>query len=207
VLGVDLGAQAGNAVAVQNAIRGRLMKAGKPGYVDETFVSFEHAFNLILALGGVPCYPILADGASPICPYEASIEKLVQDLAARQIYCAELIPNRNSPDVLSAYARGLRSSGIFVLAGTEHNSSEMLPIEPRCAGGSSIPEPIQEIFWEGACVVAAHQFLTAHGQMGYVSADGARNTVYRPGYDRIEVFARLGASVISEYSRHTAARL
>ena len=48
------------------------MKAGKPAFVEETFVSFEEAHRLILELGGIPSYPTLADGASPICPFEAS---------------------------------------------------------------------------------------------------------------------------------------
>ncbi len=56
-------ADPGHAVATQNEIRSRLMKAGKPGYVTETFVDFDHAYRLIVALGGIPCYPVLADGA------------------------------------------------------------------------------------------------------------------------------------------------
>ncbi len=113
------------------------MKAGKPGYVEETFVGFDHAYALVLALGGIPCYPVLADGASPICPFEEPVERLVSTLADRHIYCAELIPNRNLPEVLTAYVRGLRAAGIAVLAGTEHNSPEMLPLEPRCAGDAT----------------------------------------------------------------------
>ena len=59
-------------VAMQNDIRSHLMKAGKPAFVEETFVSFDDAHRLILELGGVPCYPTLADGASPICPVRSS---------------------------------------------------------------------------------------------------------------------------------------
>jgi hypothetical protein len=58
---------ADEAVKIQNEIRSHLMKAGKPAYVEETFVSFADAFKLILELGGIPCYPTLADGANPLC--------------------------------------------------------------------------------------------------------------------------------------------
>ena len=33
------------------------MKAGKPAFVTETFLRFDEARELILALGGIPCYP------------------------------------------------------------------------------------------------------------------------------------------------------
>jgi hypothetical protein len=207
VLGVDLGAQSDDAVRVQNAIRGQLMKAGKPGYVNETFVSFEHAYALVLALGGVPCYPVLADGATPICPFEEPIDRLMQALADRRIYCAELIPNRNRPEVLAAYARALRSAGIAVLAGTEHNTPEMLPLEPRCAGDAPIPGSVAGIFWEGACVVAAHQYLTANGLAGYVDETGAPSSTHGTGEARLVAFAKLGATVIEQYNRRTCAPL
>ena len=69
-----------DAVSVQNAIRTHLMKAGKPGYVEETFVGLDHAYQLVLALGGVPCYPVLADGAQPVCEFERPVERLVTPL-------------------------------------------------------------------------------------------------------------------------------
>jgi len=62
-------------------------------------------------------------------------------LKQRRIHCAELIPNRNTPEVLGAYARALRAAGITVLAGTEHNTLDLIPIEPRCAGGIPVPDP------------------------------------------------------------------
>ena len=70
---------------MQNEIRTHLMKAGKPAFVEETFVSFEEACRLILELGGIPCYPTLADGTSPICPYEEPVEKLIENIRRRGI--------------------------------------------------------------------------------------------------------------------------
>ena len=68
--------------------------------------------------------------------------------------------------------RTVREAGIIVLAGTEHNTPDLIPLEPLCAGALPIPQNAREIFREGACVVAAHQFLTLHGQCGYVDAAG-----------------------------------
>lgn len=192
-------------VSVQNAIRTHLMKSGRPGYVDEEFVDFAHAYQLVLELGGIPCYPVLADGAKPICPFEDPPSDLARSLTDRGVYCAELIPDRNSPEVLTAYVNALHSAGLAVCAGTEHNTREMRPMRARCADGSAIPESIQEIFWEGACTVAAHQFLTAHGQAGYVDATGRPNPAYPTNQARREAFARIGAAVIDKSLRLASA--
>lgn len=192
-------AQADDAVGIQNEIRSHLMKAGKPAFVPETFVDFDHARRLILALGGIPCYPVLADGAVPLTAYEEAVGVLVADLQSRGIVCAEFVPNRNTPEVLSQYVQAIRAAGLFVTAGTEHNTLDLLPLAPTCLGGAPIPDDIQDIFWEGACVVAAHQYLTLNGQPGFVDGDGRLNPAYPTDEARIEAFGKLGASVIARY--------
>ncbi len=187
------------AVKIQNEIRAQLMKAGKPAYVAETFVDFEQAYRLILELGGLPAYPTLADGTSPICPFEDPVEKLIADLKARGFHCAEFIPIRNTPEVLTRYVKAMRAAGLVVTGGTEHNTLDLLPLEPECLKGAAVPEEVKEIFWEGACVVAAHQFLTLHGQCGFVDAQGRPNPDYPDATTRIAAFKSLGESVIQRY--------
>ena len=187
------------AVKIQNEIRAQLMKAGKPAYVAETFVNFEQAHQLILELGGIPAYPTVADGANPICPFEQPVEHLIANIKARGFQCAEFIPNRNQPEVLSEYVRAMRAAGLVVTAGTEHNTLDLLPIEPVCMKAAPVPVEIQEIFWEGACVVAAHQFLTLHGQCGFVDAQGKPNPAYPNVTARIAAFKALGETVIQRY--------
>jgi hypothetical protein len=192
-------AAADDPVAVQNEIRAQLMKAGKPAFVEETFISFDEAYRLILELGGIPCYPTLADGTAPICPFEATPQTLVANLRARRFHMAEFIPVRNTPDVLRQYVRAMRESGLVITAGTEHNTLDLLPIEPACANGQAVPEDVAEIFREGACVVAAHQFLMLHGRTGYVDAGGNLNPEYSDHEQRIAAFRQLGEAVIFRY--------
>lgn len=199
LFGVAPKAPADDVAGVQNEIRSHLMKAGKPAFVPDTFVDFDHAYQLILALGGIPCYPTLADGASPLCGYEADVDALIADLKARQIPAAEFIPIRNSPKVLSRYVKAMRAAGLFVTAGTEHNTRDLLPLAPTCRDGAPIPDDIQDFFWEGACVVAAHQSLTAAGKPGFVDDEGRPNPEYADADARIQAFAALGASVIARY--------
>ena len=70
---------------------------------------------------------------------------------------------------------------------------DLLPIKPACVGGEAVPEEIDSIFREGICVLAAHAFLKAHGEEGFV--DGQEGDVNQ----RIEDFSRIGAIVLKNY--------
>ena len=187
-------------VAIQEAIRSNLMKAGKPAFVPEAAVSFDDAYQLILELDGIPCYPILADGASPICQFEDPPEELVGRLLSRGIYCAELIPGRNRREVIDRYVTVLRGAGIVVMAGTEHNMQRMIPLEPMALGGDPLSELSRDAFWEATCVVAAHQELSRSGQPGYVGSDGRLTPGFADGEARIRSFRRVGADLINTRS-------
>ena len=188
-----------NANALQNEIRSALMKAGKPAFVPETFVDREHAFRLILALGGIPSYPTLADGTQPLCGFEEPVEGLITRLKEYGFVCAEFIPIRNTPEVLAHYVRAMRDAGIVVTAGTEHNTRDLLPLTPTCLNGALIPVETQAIFEEGACVLAAHQYLTEREETGFVDANGKPNPKFATDAARIDYFAKLGKAVIEQY--------
>jgi predicted metal-dependent phosphoesterase TrpH len=182
-------------LSVQNALRSHLLKSQKPAYVAENFVDVEAAFALILELGGIPSYPTLLDGvgSGAFCGFEASPDALIANLAARNLHAAELIPTRNTPEVLEAYVLAMRSAGLVITAGTEHNTPEMQPLTPRCKNNQPIPEAVQQIFWEGACVAAAHQHLTQHQQLakaGYVDHLGNRTEA------TIERLAMMGSELL-----------
>jgi hypothetical protein len=186
-----------DAVAVQEALRSSLMKAGRPAFVPEVAVSFDDSYRLILELGGIPCYPTLADGASPICPFEDPPERLAERLLRLGIYCAELIPVRNRPEVVDRYVSVLRGAGILVMAGTEHNTQRMIPLEPKALGGVPLSDLAREAFWEATCVIAAHQELGKSGRPGYVDGDGRLAAGYSDVESRIAAFRAMGAQLIT----------
>lgn len=198
--GGPFGGSVDDPIAVQDEIRSRLMKAGRPAFVPESPVSFDDAYCVILGSGGIPCYPTLADGASPVCPWEEPPARLAERLLANGIHAAELIPGRNRAEVVDAYVAAFRGSGIIVMAGTEHNTRRRIPLEPRCVDGS-LPSPAaREAFWQATCVVAAHQHLRASGQEGYVDGQGRLNPGFPDGTSRIRWFAELGAELIEATS-------
>jgi len=198
VLQTDCSGIANDTVAVQTQIRSSLMKSGKPAFVKEEFLTFDEAYALILELGGIPCYPTLADGASRLCGFEEDIPSLIAEIKSRNIHMAEYIPVRNTPEVLAQYVSAVRKAGIAVVAGTEHNTLDLIPLEPACAKGASIPDEIKDIFWEGTCVIAAHLYLTSRGEMGFVDSKGTPHTGFQDPEQRISSFADLGAKVIDQ---------
>jgi hypothetical protein len=186
-----------DASATQGEIRARLMKADGGAFVPETPVSFDDAYRLVLELGGIPCYPTVADGSSPVCEWEAPATALAERVRERQIHLAELIPIRNSPAVLDEYVAAFRAAGILVLAGTEHNTLDRLPIEPRCVGGAAISEVTLDTFWEATCVVAAHQHLRAAGRHGYVDREGRLDPGFPDEEARIRHYRDLGEDLLA----------
>ena len=198
VYGTPPSAAPDDAIAVQGEIRSRLMKAGGPAFVEESAMSFEDGVQLVLAWDGIPSYPTLGDGASPVCPFEDGPEELAARLRDLGIHAAELIPTRNAPEVVDAYVRAFGAAGIIVTAGTEHNTPDRIPLEPRAKGGVRISEAARAAFYEGACVVAGHQFERARGRAGFVDAGG------RLGSDDLAAwirrYAEIGAAAIETRS-------
>ena len=199
--GVPAAVSTTHPIAVQDEIRSRLMKAGRPAFVPESPVSFDDAYQLILGSGGIPCYPTLADGAAPVCPWEEPPDALARRVLDVGIHVAEMIPNRNAPAVVDAYVAAFRRAGLLVMAGTEHNTRERIPLEPRCADGSLPSAAARGAFWEATCVVVAHQHLRASGQPGFVDGRGNMNQGFPDGSSRTRWFSQLGADLIDAASR------
>ncbi len=158
-------------VGVQGEVRSRLIKVGTPGFVAEVPLTFQQAYDYVLAMDGIPCYPTLADGVSPVCPFEADPDDLAAELLSRGIHAAELIPIRNTAAEVDRYVRAFTDAGIIVMAGTEHNTLDRIPFDPTCVDGP-LSDLARQAFWQATCIVAAHQARIAAGQPGYVDASG-----------------------------------
>src|SRR5664280_1010659 len=177
-----------DAVGMQGEVRSRLLKAGTPGFAPEVPLSFEAAYAYVLAMGGIPCYPTLADGVDPVCPFEEPAAQLAAALVERGIHLAELIPIRNSSAVVDTYVAAFLAAGIEVVAGTEHNTADRIPFDPACTDGAMSPTA-RAAFWRGTCIVVAHQARIAAGEAGYVDAQGVRA-------EGIEELVTEGAAII-----------
>lgn len=182
-------------IGLQNQMRARLLKAGKPAFVEEegsAFFSLDDVRGIILDGGGIPCYPVLADESRELGEYESDPEALANKLRELRFYAVEFIPTRNGFDHLKRYAKVLRGHGMCVTFGTEHNTPGMSTMVPQARGGEAFDDELSELAYEGACILAAHQKQRAEGDSGYVNRRGSR--VVEP--DDLAEFARIGDEAI-----------
>lgn len=186
-----------NIASLENEIRGNLLKSGGKAFVAEdpkAFLSLEQVRDIIIAAGGIPCYPVLLDDAKGnITDYERNLLALYDTLISKGIYSLELIPGRNTYAVLKEFVTYFRSKNFLITFGTEHNTPQLDPMKVTCSGGIELDVELERIAYEGACIIAAHQYLVARGEEGYLDARGiAKMTKYNE-------FAELGNAVIEYF--------
>lgn len=182
---------------LENEIRGNLLKAGGRAFVPEdpkAFLSLGQVKDIIISAGGIPCYPVLLDDAKGnFTDYEANKEVLYETLVSKGVYSLELIPGRNTFAVLKDFVTYFRSKNFVITFGTEHNTPQLDPVKVSCSGGVELDADLERIGYEGACIIAAHQYLIANGEEGYLNADGdAKASEYN-------AFVQLGNAVIKRF--------
>jgi hypothetical protein len=177
-------------VTLQNVLRSEFLKAGRPCYVEEHFPSIKRVVDAILEMGGIPCYPVLLDGAKPISEFERDPGRLAKALKQLRIYTIQLIPLRNNTDVGGRFAQLMRYYGVPVSYGTEHNTAKNVSLIPAYRNGPLHADD-RKMSWETACIVAAHQVLTLRGEPGFVARDGSRQR-------SIEELVLIGSSVLNQ---------
>ena len=183
--------------ALENEIRGNLLKSGGKAFVEEddkAFMSIDEVIKIIVGAGGIPCYPVLLDDKNgTYTEYEADNEKLYAELTKRNIGCIELIPGRNGASHLEKFVKFFDSKGFVVNFGTEHNAPDMIPLTCDTRGKVALSPEMRRISFEGACVIAAHQYLRAKGLPAFIDASGKPETV------RKDYFVKLGKAVIEKF--------
>lgn len=178
-----------NAAAVENEVRGNLLKAGGAAFVPEdpkAFLEMDLVCDLILHAGGIPTYPFLADDAKgEFTNFERDKVKVAEILKQRNVWSIEFITTRNSIEVLEDYARYFYNQGFVVTFGTEHNTPAMEPIELFARNSTPLTPALLDINYKGACVVAAHQYLKAIDGKGYVDVSGRPDMANRANYEAL----------------------
>lgn len=185
-----------NFAALENEIRGNLLKAGGAAFVPEdpkAFLSLDEVIELIVDAGGIPCYPVLLDDPKGVCTdYEADKEKLLHELVKNDVYSIELIPGRNDFHILKDFVTYFHRNGFVITFGSEHNTPQLDPMKITCRGGVELDEELKQICYEGTAVIAAHQYLVANGKDGYLSGRKAKIA-------EKEYFVELGKAVINNF--------
>lgn len=174
--GKALKSAVGNIAGVENEIRGNLLKAGGAAFIPEdpkAFLPMHTVCEIMLAGGGIPTYPFLADDANGnYTDFEGDLERVASQLTERGFHSVEFITTRNDVHLLEKYASYLYDQGFVVTFGSEHNTPAMEPIELFARNHTALSETLVKINYEGACVIAAHQHLVTQGKQGYVDKNG-----------------------------------
>jgi hypothetical protein len=195
--GKEVMADIKNEAALENEIRANLLKAGGRAFVAEdpdAFLPVDEIIEIILNAGGIPCYPVLLDDINGKCTeFESDMHTLRKDLEEMNVFCIELIPGRNDINRLREFVNYFHDNGFIITFGTEHNTPEMTPLLVTARGRAPLDDELKRISWEGAAVIAAHQYLHAKGEEGYVKLWGKANRSH------LEDFIELGKAVIEKY--------
>lgn len=192
--GKELKSEVTDHAGVENEIRANLLKAGGGAFVPEdpkAFLPMQTVCEIIVAGGGIPTYPFLADDAKGgYTDFEGDLERVAKQLTERGFHSVEFITTRNGLELLEKYASYLHNQGFVVTFGSEHNTPAMEPIELFARNSTPLTDRLMQINYEGACVIAAHQHLVAQGLRGYVDANGQANRSKR------KEFVKLGKELI-----------
>ncbi len=161
--------------ALYGLIRGKMMKAGGPGYVAPDAAAFpllEDLAAFIRGAGALPTYAWL-DGMSAA---EAEPGALLDLCECHGVAAVNIIPDRNwniadpadrarKVAALHAFARLADSRGLPIVVGTEMNAHGQRFVDDFAA-----PElvPLTRLFLKGAFILYGHTVLAQRG-MGYLS--------------------------------------
>ncbi len=194
--GKELKSLVSDIAGVENEIRGNLLKACGGAFVPEdpkAFLPMQTVCDIIIAAGGIPTYPFLADDAKGgYTDFENDLERVAKQLTERGFHSVEFITTRNNVELLEKYASYLHDQGFVVTFGSEHNTPAMEPLELFARNNVSLTEKLLKINYEGACVIATHQFFVAQGYVGYVDERGIADRSKRAA------FIKLGDQLISQ---------
>lgn len=162
-----------NEAELENLIRNKMLKKGGSAFVPENPESFLDPgaiFDLIIGAGGIPTYPFLADMKNgDYTDFESDPEKASEYLLSQGYCSVELIPGRNDSSRLTDYVNFLDKKGFIISFGTEHNTPALDPLTVRASGNTELNDYLLRISYEGACIIAAHQYLFAREGRGYLN--------------------------------------
>ena len=102
-----------------------------------------------------------------------------------------LILTLNSYRELKGFVDYFSRQGFTIIFGTEHNTPELTPLTVLCRD-NQLDNNLKTLSYEGACIIAAHQYFRAKGLAGYDESIK---------YDREKqnLFKKVGNAVIEKF--------
>lgn len=193
--GKKVGVSMEDDAALENEIRGVLLKAGGAAFIPEdpeSFLPMDTVRDIILNGKGMPTYPLLGNALNGgYTEFEEDKDVLLATLQNKRFFAVEFITTRNSTAMLEEYAQFFVDNGYVVTFGTEHNTPSLDPIALYTTDDKELSPLLKKINYEGACITVAHQQLVAEGKQGWLDAEG------KPDTSKYNEFVVLGDSIIN----------
>ncbi len=162
---------------LQDQIRKRLLDAGKAAYVDENHTSFYNTHqvrSLILEAGGIPSFPFFT-GLNGFSDIENKLPSMARKLNELGIYAVEFLCSNTSLELLKKCAKFFYRQDFCVTFGTNHNTPGTCALIPSAQDNTPFDSELQQIAYEGACIIAAHQEKRRVCLPGFLNEEGYRN--------------------------------
>ena len=158
------------------------------------FLLHGHTHSKEIVKGRMIHVGVYAHGFTPVSLNKiAQIITDIKEAEKKGIKYSELIPTRNDFEVLKRFVDFFQKKNFVITFGTEHNSPALTPLRVDTRGDVPFDYELRKIAYEGACVIASHQYLRSTGEEGFVNASGI------PKLDQKDQFIELGAAVIDRF--------
>ncbi len=116
----------------------------------------------------------------------------MQELLKNKVFCIEMIPGRNNYHILKDFVSYFHKNNFVITFGTEHNTPKLDPMKVTGGGEIELDDELKQINYEGAAIIAAHQYLLSRGMAGYLADKKAKT-------EEKDYFIELGKAVITEF--------
>lgn len=163
---------------LQDQIRKRLLDTGEAAYVEENHTSFystHQVRSLILEAGGIPSFPFFNGSLNDISDVEKKLPSLAHKLNDLGIFAVEFLCCNTSLELLKKCACFFYKQDFCVTFGTDHNTPEPCALVPSAQDNTPFDSELQQIAYEGACIIAAHQEKHRACLPGFLNEEGYRN--------------------------------
>jgi hypothetical protein len=165
---------------MQNLLRARLIRSGRPCFVEENSKAFTAVENLVdihRGYGAIPSYGLMGN---PVTEEEKDIEKLIMKMRMFGIYALDLFEFRTELSRARHIIDIASGLGVPVFIGTEHNTKNTLPL----TGDIGKELKLFPYLKKSADFICGHQLVSTLCGYGYLKEDGTpRFEDFQFGFD------------------------
>ncbi len=180
-----------DAAGMQNLLRAKLVRSGRPCFAEENRKAFTTIKNLVRiyrGYGAVPSYGLMGN---PVTEEEEDIEKLIEKMRTFGIFALDLFEFRTELPRARFIIEKASELGVPVFIGTEHNTKNSLPL----TGDIGKDPELYPYLKKSADFICGHQLLSTLCGYGYLTEDGTPR--FADSHFGFDFYSRAGGKELS----------